>query len=776
MGEAMGEALGEATTGNRLRWTGALSALGATDRTELVERASTEDARVAAAAERIVERVRTEGDDALRALATELDGVTLAAIEVPRARCDAALAALEPALRAALERAATNIRRAHEAALPVASVCETEPGVRVGRRPEAFDRVGVYAPGGRARYPSSVLMGAIPARVAGVREVVLCTPPGPGGEPDALLLAAAALAGVDRVFAIGGAGAVAALAYGTASVPRVRKIVGPGNAYVSAAKQCVAARGVVAIDSPAGPSEVVVVADDSAAPECVALELIAQAEHDPDALALALVVGAAAAERVRTALLVAASAAERASIVAASLAARGGVLACDTLEEACAFATALAPEHLLLAVAEPFVALAQVRDAGSIFVGTSSSVAFGDYLTGGNHVLPTAGHARLSPGLSTLDFVRWATWQEVTPAAAASLAEDTARLAIAEGLPGHAAAARAAGRTRGAFDTTLALDDNTNHFGAPPAASASLAHHSIVPARYPSPDADVLRDALMRAHGIAADCLVTGFGSDDVLEMAFRALAGPGRRVAWTTPTFTMVPLFVAHAGAEGIPVSAAPGGVPDVAALVSANADLVYVCSPNNPTGALMPEPALDELLARTRGIVLLDEAYAEFAAGGAARAPRVHPRLVVARTFSKAWGLAGLRVGWAAGAREVVARINALRAPFRVASHSEHAAALALTSDAAWVAARAAEAVAIRDRFGEALRARGLQALPSHANFVLLPVRDAVTTSRELGARGVRVRPFTALDGIGDAVRITIAPWPQMERVVAALVEVLA
>ncbi len=760
-----------------LRFDGALEALPDAERRALLERAAAEDARVAESAAHIVERVRSEGDAALRELAREFDGVALDALEVPRARCTAALAALEPALRGALERAAANIRRAHEAQRPIESVCETEPGVRIGRRPEPFERVGVYAPGGRALYPSSVLMGAIPARVAGVREIVLCTPPSPSGAPDELLLAAAALAGVDRVFALGGAGAIAALAYGTASVPRVRKIVGPGNAYVSAAKQLVAARGVVAIDSPAGPSEVVVIADDSTDPTRVALELIAQAEHDPDAMALALVVGTEAAARVRDALVREAAVAVRATIVAASLAARGGILVCDTLAEACAFATRLAPEHLLLAVRETAAALAQVRDAGTIFVGVQSSVAFGDYLSGGNHVLPTAAHARLAPGLGTLDFVRWTTWQEISPAAAARLADDTARLARAEGLPGHAAAARSAGAVAPrSFDPPLLLDDNTNQFGTPPVASAALLDGALSPARYPDAEAAPLRAALCRAYALAPACVATGLGSDDILELSFRALAGPGARIAYTVPTFSMVAPFIAHSGAIGVPVPARADGTPDVEALLATDAALIYVCSPNNPTGALTSDDALCTLLSRTRGLVLLDEAYAEFVSGGAAPAPRAHPRLVVARTFSKAWGLAGLRVGWASGAPDAIARLNAIRAPYRLAALAERAAALALDHDAAWVAARAAEAVAARDRFTQALLACGVRVLPSRANFVLLPVRDAAASAAALAARGVRVRPCAALAGIGDALRVTIAPWPVLEPTLEVFAEELA
>jgi histidinol dehydrogenase len=255
------------------------------------------------------------------------------------------------------------------------------------------------------------------------------------------VLAAAALGGVSRVFALGGAGAIAAMAYGTESVPRVDRIVGPGNAYVAEAKLQVAS--VVAIDSPAGPSELLVLADESADPVLVARELLAQAEHDPLAAVVAVTTSARAAEAIRAALAELLPSQPRHSICAAALARQGAVLWADSLDSAIAFANAYAPEHLLLVLRELDAALARVRNAGTVFVGASASVAFGDYMTGANHVLPTGGLARSYSGLSTLDFVRWTTYQRVSPAAAARLASDVGAFADAEGLPGHAMAARA---------------------------------------------------------------------------------------------------------------------------------------------------------------------------------------------------------------------------------------------------------------------------------------------------------------------------------------------
>src|SRR5215207_6165340 len=363
-----------------LRFGGALRDLGPAERRALRERTTSADDGVRERTAAIVRRVRDEGDRALRALALELDRVALDALEVERGLWDEALAALPAELRAALERAQRNIARAHEAFRPQAGEVETEPGVVVGRRPDPLGRVGVYAPGGRAAYPSSLLMGAVPARVAGVGEVIVCSPPGPDGAPAAVVLAAAELADVDRVFALGGAGAIAAMAHGTATVPRVDRIVGPGNAYVAEAKLQLA--GVVAIDSPAGPSELLVIADFTADPAAVARELLAQAEHDPRAAVVAVAVGDEVAAQIADATADLLPAHPRLAVVRESLGAHGALLVAQTYDEALAFANRYAAEHVQLSVNEPAQGplLERLRNAGTVFVGESSSVAFGDYM------------------------------------------------------------------------------------------------------------------------------------------------------------------------------------------------------------------------------------------------------------------------------------------------------------------------------------------------------------------------------------------------------------
>lgn len=283
-------------------------------------------------------------------------------------------------------------------------------------------------------------MGAIPARVAGVKEIILCSPPDGSGRPPHSVLAAAAIAGVDRVFAIGGAGAIAAMAFGTATVPRVDKIVGPGNAFVAEAKIQLAS--VVGFDSPAGPSELVIIADDGSDPITIARELLAQAEHDPRAAVMAVAIGKEVAEAIEAALFAALPSADRGEIIAESLSSRGAVVWVSDVNQAIETTNNFAPEHLMIATRNPAAVANQIRNAGTVFLGETSSVAFGDYLTGANHVLPTGGLSRCYSGLSTLDFFRWTTFQSVTAIAAARLAGHTAAFAEAEGLSNHASAAR----------------------------------------------------------------------------------------------------------------------------------------------------------------------------------------------------------------------------------------------------------------------------------------------------------------------------------------------
>lgn len=395
-------------------------------------------AEVVEAVRAILRRVRDEGDVALVDLTRRFDGADLseAGLVATAGEVEAAAGGLEPGLREAVDAMIERLLDLHARQVPASWVDETD-GVRFGEVVRPVDRAGCYVPGGRAAYPSTVAMTVVPARVAGVEDVTVTTPPRADGSVPPAVLYAAQRAGATRVVKAGGAQAVAAMAYGTASVPAVDVIVGPGNVYVTAAKREVA--GEVGIDGLAGPTELVVVLDGSADPRFVAADLVAQAEHDPLALATVVATDEPAARRVLEALEAEAAAAERGEIVAQALA-RARVLVVEGLDQAAAAVNALAAEHLQVVVADPAAFLALVRSAGAVFVGPWTPVPFGDYGVGSNHVLPTMGTARFASGLRATNFVRVSAVVELDAAAAARLAPGVALVARSEGLAGHARA------------------------------------------------------------------------------------------------------------------------------------------------------------------------------------------------------------------------------------------------------------------------------------------------------------------------------------------------
>ena len=386
----------------------------------------------------ILAAVKQGGDQAVAELTARFDGWDGGAVEVPAEQRKEALDSLDPTLRRALERAAQQVRLFHERLLP-ADWRDSQAGARLGVVYRPVRRVGVYVPGGLAAYPSTVLMTVIPARVAGVDEVVLCTP-AKDGVVNPTILAAAEMVGVDRVLCIGGAQAVAAMAFGTATVERCDKIVGPGNAYVAEAKMQVAAAGICGIDGQAGTTEVAIIADDSADPALLACDLVAQAEHDPQAVCLLISPDADLIDRTLKALVGEVARTRHAVRVRAALSGQGVALLVRDLDQAVVAADAFAAEHLEVQTTNSAAVAERVRHAGAIFVGRDTPVALGDYCAGPNHTLPTGGTARFNAGLSTEDFVVRINWIEYDRAALRELAPVVDALAEAEDLPAHARA------------------------------------------------------------------------------------------------------------------------------------------------------------------------------------------------------------------------------------------------------------------------------------------------------------------------------------------------
>ena len=385
----------------------------------------------------IIAEVRKNGDSALRAYSEKFDRVTLDTLEVSEQEKAAAYASVAPELLAVMERAAANIRAYHEKQLRSSYMFTGKDGIVLGQRVMALQRVGVYVPGGTASYPSTVLMDCIPAKLAGVEELIMVSP-ATGGAISPVILAAAQLAGVDRIFKLGGAQAIAALAYGTESVPRVDKIVGPGSAYVAEAKKQVF--GQVAIDMIAGPSEILVIADGGANASFVAADLLSQAEHDRMATAILLTDCEALAASVQRELETQLASLSRQQIARASIEQNGKIILTDSIAQAITLANELAPEHLELSVDAPFDYLDQIKNAGSVFLGRYSCESLGDYYAGPNHTLPTMGTARFSSPLGVDDFVKKSSFTYYTKDALLRAADDIARFAESEGLHAHARA------------------------------------------------------------------------------------------------------------------------------------------------------------------------------------------------------------------------------------------------------------------------------------------------------------------------------------------------
>ncbi|MCC7577269.1 MAG: histidinol dehydrogenase [Methanomethylovorans sp.] len=418
---------------------GKLSEINEKEIKALIERGG-ELANVSDTVSSILADVRSKGDLALREYTQRFDGAMIDTIEVSREEIESAYNSTDQELIGHLEIAASNIRKFHEAQMPDSMwFMQLSPGIELGQKVTALASVGAYVPGGRASYPSTALMTIIPAKVAGVRRVVMCTPPGPDGQVDPLTLAAAKVAGADHVYRVGGVQAIAAMAYGTDSVVKVDKIVGPGNVYVTSAKMQI--RDKAEIDFPAGPSEVLIIADDCAHPAMVAADMIAQAEHDPHAVSVLVTISESLASKVKEELLKQAQSTLRGEIVSSSLK-NAAILIAGSIEQCIDISNSFAPEHLEIMTKNDEMVLEKIEHAGSIFVGNYAPVPVGDYASGTNHVLPTAGYARMYSGLNIMHFLKVSSIQRISKEGLATIRDTVISLAEKEGLQAHADAIR----------------------------------------------------------------------------------------------------------------------------------------------------------------------------------------------------------------------------------------------------------------------------------------------------------------------------------------------
>lgn len=731
--------------------------------------------------------VKERGDAAVLDLTERFDGVRVSQTRVSNLEAQRALDALEPELRAALEEAAAHIEAVHSAQRFKEEPVDVVRGVRVWREWRPLDRVGIYAPGGRAVYPSSVLMLAIPARLAGCREIALCSPPQPDGNVAALVLAAAALAGVTEIHAIGGAPAIAAMAYGTASVRRVAKIFGPGNAYVTAAKLMVF--GDVAIDMPAGPSEILVLADGSVPAAWVAADLRAQAEHAPDALAVLVSTDPDFAVKVQ-------------DLIGDVPKGQVRLITADTMEQAVAFANDFAPEHLTLACGAADRWLPQVSAAGSIFIGAYAPAAAGDYATGANHVLPTGGASRSFSALGLEAFGRRVQVQALDREGLHRLEPIVDAIAGAEAMTAHRESVRvrrvgsaeslmvAGPQPRGAIQRmqpyeweppsariaieagmpereVVRFDTNTV-----PWPGASLPSLKTLPINeYPDTSYTALTTALAAYTGSPPEGITVGAGADELLDLLAKAFVGPGDPIILSRPTYAMFRIVSEMAGGRVDVVPAAGLELDQDRFLRRArHARLTWLCNPNNPTGELLPVRFIERLAEESPGIVAVDEAYFEFSGLTAAGLIQRCPNLVLVRTLSKAFGLAGIRVGYALAGASIMGALRRVRPPGSISVVSEALAVQALR-DQQGMRQRVLRIVAARDDLCRELARVGMQPQPSAANFVLVGVRD--TLAPWLLRRGLVVRTFPSGSPLTGYIRITVRADEENTRLVKAIAE---
>ena len=799
----------------------------------LARRVHREDAVLEERVGGILRRIREGGDSALEEVIRSIEGWVPSPLLVTEEEFAEAEAAVPESLKAAIREAYARIRAFHATQVPSDSVWDDGRGIVCRRRFLPVRRVGLYIPGGSAPLFSTVLMLGIPAAIAGCPERVLCTPPGKDGKIAPALLFAARLCGIGTVCKIGGAQAIAAMAYGTATVPKVDKVFGPGNRYVLQAKQQVAREGT-AIDMPAGPSEVMVLADASADVRFIAADLLSQAEHGPDSQVLLVCPDRAMAEKAlseverRKALL------PRESIVDGALS-ESRIIVLSDPDDRIDFANFYAPEHLILSVEDPEAVSERVTAAGSVFLGAYSPESAGDYASGTNHTLPTLGLATAWSGLGVEQFMHAITYQSLTREGLSRIGGTIVEMARAEGLDAHAEAVlvrldeeegrlgegvsdsepmATLGHVRGrgpgsAWEGSERSGDGSEaDTPSPGAASLSLVRENIrnlVPYstardeyqgelgilldanenpfgeedmnRYP---ARALRSTLLKRiaslKGVAPERVFLGNGSDESIDLCYRVFCRPGiDNALMIAPSYGMYRVAADTNDIEARPIALNPDfslPVGRILAAADANSKLLFVCSPNNPTANSFPETYIRTLLEGFPGMVVLDEAYADFSEKGSL-IPLLdeYPNLIILQTLSKAWGLAGLRIGLTLAAPELITLFDRVRYPYNIGTDTLSLAARLLDPEKTRkeIDLIRSERKRLEKRLKEFPFIK--KVFPSDANFLLVQTPDPKGLYAHLISDGIIVRDRSTTRGCGPAIRLTVGTPEENDKMIQSL-----
>jgi len=759
----------------------------------LCGRVTRENAEIEARVRDIVDQVRDGGDAAIKELCERIDGFSQPCLKVSAAELEEAAAQLAPKVKTAIDKAFDNIYAFHKAEMPRRITVRTAPGVVCEQKPVPVGSVGLYIPGGTAPLFSTVLMLGVPSLIAGCPQRILCSPAGKSGKLCPELLYSAAKCGITDIWKIGGAQAIAAMAYGTETIPKVDKIFGPGNRYVTTAKQLVSGRNT-SIDMPAGPSEVMVLADGSAPAAVAAADLLSQAEHGRDSQAILVCTDEAYAREVFAEVDRQAALLSRREMVEGSLASSRIIVFGDRAKLV-EFADFYAPEHLIISMSDAEAVAEQITAAGSVFIGAFTPESAGDYASGTNHTLPTSGWARSCSGVNIDSFMRKMTLQKITREGLKGLSDTIVDMAEAEGLQAHAEAVRVRLATVGGDS------DEAEGFELEPLVRGNIA--ALEPYstardefegkasvyvdanenpfengfnRYPDPRQKALKQRISQLKGQPSERIFIGNGSDEAIDLIYRIFCIPGRdNVVAMAPTYGMYKVAAEINDVEYRPVALNADFSLDTEALLAATDNLtkvIWLCSPNNPTGTTLPRQQILDIAARFNGIVVVDEAYVDFSSQKSI-AEDAPANVVVLQTLSKACGLAGLRLGLAFASPQIIALMSNVKYPYNISQAAQNQALTLLERD---INKEVTQLKEERAKLFEALGALPAvkKVWPSEANFLLAKFDDADAVYNRLLDAGVIVRNRSRVKGCEGCLRITVGTPKENETVIKLLKQI--
>lgn len=730
----------------------------------------------------IFSEVTKNGDEALKELSQKFDGIRIENLEVSNSEFEEAKSLLSEELKVAIKRAAKNIEKFHCYQKEPSVEIETSPGVFCWRKSVPIQRVGLYIPGGSAPLFSTVLMLAIPAKIAGVPTKILCSPPNKFGKIHPAILFAAELAGISKVYKVGGAQAIAAMTIGTNQIEKVDKLFGPGNQYVTAAKQFAQRLGC-AIDMPAGPSEVLVAADDSISPDFIAADLLAQAEHGADSQVVFLTNSEKLVKDVNDQLVRQLTYLERA--VTAKKALEQSKALVIPVENWAETINQYAPEHLILMGKYENEVLEKVVNAGSVFIGQYTAESFGDYASGTNHTLPTNGYARSYSGVSLDSFVKKITFQRIEERGLRDLGPTVVTLANAEELTAHANAITV--RLNSLSDDSTSLNRQSNSEKIDTLIRKDL--KNVVPYssardeftgngevfldanengllnefnRYPDPFQRKLKAVIAEKKQLKVENLVLGNGSDEIIDLVFRLFGTPFQdSVAYLNPSYGMYGVLAKLNGLSIIEINLNKDFSIDTKSILqeARTAKLLILCNPNNPTGNLMDKKSIETIIKEFEGIVVVDEAYIDFCKEeSVVEFVDLYPNLIVLQTLSKAYGMAGLRIGMAISNTKIIKKLNGIKPPYNISSAVQELAIDTLISNN-WEEIKE-EIISERNRILDYLIKNKfvIEVFPSQANFILFRIQNADQVYQNLVEKGVVIRNRSTQYNCENTLRVSI------------------